>query len=522
MHYIFPQPTHYKKQPELKDKMFTENNNYLLWGLLILANLYKKTIYMIWPIIMNYQIIYNEDYIITFMIIILSKHYKYLNDFALIHLIHSKSATTLNWKNNEFYISILFYANFIYNSYIKHNPKEIKILINFINFYLDHFKRAANLYPAFFNQILEFIFNNEFISSVDKDDLINKLPLNSGIYNFRNIASYLIKESQLKTFNNIKTINNTLETNNSKDPIFSIIIIFIDSKTFEMTSESIKKQNFTDYEIIVIYNLDENLDLFKQYNNFKIISNKSKKGLISLYSIGILSSKGKYIITLKSGYILSQINTLYDLYEISKDSNFEIYEFNLLINNKEESKKDSITIYKCEHFKINIDLNIIKTNVNYIDIYKNEELLSNKLIKTNFYKQIINKYKLNQYNKNIYNYFDKIFLFLFIEKDIKFRRNNIFGLIIYIKDFNRIEHNKNSKIEDSISYINFLFDNSENSFNGKSLALNEFKNHLSIIFNKFTIISLEAHKLLNKFLTNEYIKIEDKKELYFYYKSLIN
>lgn len=264
MHYIFPQPTHYKKQPELKDKMFTENNNYLLWGLLILANLYKKTIYMIWPIIMNYQIIYNEDYIITFMIIILSKNYKYLNDFALIHLIHSKSATTLNWKNNEFYISILFYANFIYNSYIKHNPKEIKILINFINFYLDHFKRAANLYPAFFNQILEFIFNNEYISSLDKDDLIKKLPLNSGIYNFRNNASFLIKESQLKTISNIKGINNSLKTNNSKDPIFSIIIIFIDSKTFEMTSESIKKQNFTDYEIIVIYNLDENLDFFKQ------------------------------------------------------------------------------------------------------------------------------------------------------------------------------------------------------------------------------------------------------------------
>lgn len=522
MHYIFPQPTHYKKQPELKDKMFTENNNYLLWGLLILANLYKKTIYMIWPIIMNYQIIYNEDYIITFMIIILSKNYKYLNDFALIHLIHSKSATTLNWKNNEFYISILFYANFIYNSYIKHNPKEIKILINFINFYLDHFKRAANLYPAFFNQILEFIFNNEYISSLDKDDLIKKLPLNSGIYNFRNNASFLIKESQLKTISNIKGINNSLKTNNSKDPIFSIIIIFIDSKTFEMTSESIKKQNFTDYEIIVIYNLDENLDFFKQYNNFKIISNKYKKGLISLYSIGILSSKGKYIITLKSGYILSQINTLYDLYEISKDSNFDIYEFNLLINNKEESKKDSITIYKCEHFKINIDLNIIKTNANYTDIYTNVELLSNKLIKTNFYKQIIKKYKLNQYNKNIYNYFDKIFLFLFIEKDIKFKRNDIFGLIINIKDFNRIEHNKNSKIEDSILYINFLFDNSENSFNGKLLALNEFKNHLSIIFNKFTIISLEAHKLLNKFLTNDYIKIEDKKELNFYYNSLIN
>ena len=335
MHYIFPQPTHYKKQPELKEKMFTENNNYLLWGLLILANLYKKAIYMIWPIIINYQIIYNEDYIITFMIIILSKHYKYLNDFALIHLIHSKSATTLNWKNNEFYISILFYANFIYNTYIKYNPKEINLLINFINFYLDHFKIASNLYPAFFNQTIEYIFNNEFISSNDKIKLISKLSLNSEIYNFWNNSSYLIRESQLENISNIKISNYTLKSNNVEAPIFSIIIIFIDSKTYEMTIESIQKQNFTNYEIIIINNLDEKLDILKQNRNYKIINNKPKQGLIYLYSIGILTSKGKYIMTLKSGYILTQINTLNDLYEISKDNSVDIFEFNLLISEED-------------------------------------------------------------------------------------------------------------------------------------------------------------------------------------------
>ena len=191
-------------------------------------------------------------------------------------------------------------------------------------------------------------------------------------------------------------------------------------------------------------------------------------------------------------------------------------------NNKEEIKNDGITLYKCEHFKINIDLKLIKTNANYIDNYKNEELLSNKLIKTNFFKKIINEYRLNQYNKNIYNYFDKIFLFLLFKKDIKFRRDDIFGLIINIKDFNRIEKNNNLKIEDTISYINFIFDNSENSFNGKLMALNEFMNHLSIIFNKLTIVSLEAHQLLNKFLSSEYIRLEDKNELNLYYISLLN
>ena len=432
MHYIFPQPTHYKQQPELKDKMFTENNNYLLWGLLILTNLYKKAIYKIWPIIMNYQIIYNEDYIITFMLIILSKHYKYLNDFALIHLIHSKSATNLNWKNNEFYISILFYANFIYNYYIKFNPKEIKLLINFIYFYLDNFKIAANLYPKYFNQIIKYIFSNEYLSFTDKNNLISKLNFNSEIYNFLNDSFYLINESQIKDIKNVQISYNIMKSNNSKSPIFSIIIIFIDSKTFEKTIESIQKQNFIDYEIIVIYNLEEKIDVFKKYDNFKIISNNSKNGLISLYSIGILTSNGKYIMTLKSGYILSQINTLNDLYEMSKEGNFDIYEFNLLINNKEQIKNDSLTIHKCKHFKTNIDLKIFKINSNFIDIYNDEEILSNKIIKTNFYKKIIKKYKLNKYNETIYNYFDKIFLFLLFKKDIKFIHHDIYGLIIHI------------------------------------------------------------------------------------------
>jgi hypothetical protein len=78
-HFIFPKKTHYKKQPELKDKMFIEGNNYLLWGLLIKSDIYKKAIYHLWPLIINYKIVYQEDYTITFMLIILAKKYKYLN-----------------------------------------------------------------------------------------------------------------------------------------------------------------------------------------------------------------------------------------------------------------------------------------------------------------------------------------------------------------------------------------------------------------------------------------------------------
>ena len=42
MHYIFPKPTHYKQQPELKDKMFIENNNYIQ----DMANYYELSNYL--------------------------------------------------------------------------------------------------------------------------------------------------------------------------------------------------------------------------------------------------------------------------------------------------------------------------------------------------------------------------------------------------------------------------------------------------------------------------------------------
>ena len=55
---------------------------------------------------MNYQIIFNEDYIITTMIAKLAKNYKYINKFCLIHLRHSNSISYNYAENKEFYLII--------------------------------------------------------------------------------------------------------------------------------------------------------------------------------------------------------------------------------------------------------------------------------------------------------------------------------------------------------------------------------------------------------------------------------
>jgi hypothetical protein len=68
-------------------------------GFIVKSDIYKKAVYHIWPIIINYKITFHEDYNITFMLIILAKKFKYLDNFALIHLNHPNS--TSNSRKNK-------------------------------------------------------------------------------------------------------------------------------------------------------------------------------------------------------------------------------------------------------------------------------------------------------------------------------------------------------------------------------------------------------------------------------------
>ena len=63
----------------------------------------------------------------------------------------------------------------------------------------------------------------------------------------------------------------------------------------------------------------------------------------------------------------------------------------------------------------------------------------------------------------------------------------------------------NQKIKDSIFYINFLDENTLDTFEGKKIALNELNNILSIIYNKFNKISNDSFNLIERFNNSKYI-----------------
>lgn len=240
----------------------------------------------------------------------------------------------------------------------------------------------------------------------------------------------IFKFQSLINNNGKKFLNNTQKENLFGKKIkISIIIYCIESKYIDKTIYSIVNQNFDNYEIIIIY---DNYDIFdynyipniskRNIKNIQIINNNDIKGMMYSYSIGVLKSIGDYILILQSGFTLAQENILSSLYNNSINLNADILEFNLLINNNIEIKNNNLILYKCMHYKSDIDLKEIKNNKNFRQIDQEKELLFNKLIKSEIYKKIIYKYKLHENNITLYNYYDDIIIFLLNKSKINFKK----------------------------------------------------------------------------------------------------
>lgn len=122
---------------------------------------------------------------------------------------------------------------------------------------------------------------------------------------------------------------------------------------------------------------------------------------------------------------------------------------------------------------------------------------------------------LCDFKKILFNYFHNIFLFCFFAHNANFQHFNIIGIIQYTNQTQnlniiKIITDKQQKINDTIFYINFLFEKTDNSFEGKKYALNELYDVLSIIYNKFNKISKDSKNLLEKFNNSRYINLSDK------------
>ena len=512
-----------KKIPKPKSITFRENIC-LLWGNLIIADLYKKVIYNLWPIIINYKIIFQEDFLITFFILIYMQKYQKLKNIFYFHSINTKSASNDYKNNSEYYLSVVFAGIIFFDYYIDYYSQDIHYLINYIINLKEDFKQIKKLFPNLLNYFFGKIFSNDKLLENNKKELLNEFNISENCDSYillNNNLCYDKKKIQMKKSYILEKKDQLIE--------LSIIIICSDYEKTKKLINSINVQNYDYLEVILIYDSEDKKDLnlldnyTKSYYHIKLIDNENKKGNVFSISEGIMIARGKYLLILNPNCFFISNKTIQNMYEEIDKNDADIIEFNLyriLPNNY-------INLYKCKHFISQFNLTKIKYNLEFENIDIRNELMTNKLYRTNYLKNLTKLFNLDKTNEIIDHYYNNIFTFIIESTHHKFKYSNSINL--YIKDidcdkpkFNDFLSEDKKIIDETIFYINFLYDNSNNTYESKEKVLNVFFNLLSIIYNKFTKISKSSLKLLEKFICCKYISKENKILLKFYYNSLIN
>ena len=512
-----------KKQPQLKYSIFNETIC-LLWGNLIKADLYKKVIYYLWPIIINYKIIFQEDFLITFFILIYAEKYEEVKNIHYFFLNNTNSASNNHKNNSEYYLSVIFAGIIFYDYYIDSTPRDIQIIINYIKFLKEDFYQIKYLYPFLFRYFFGKILSNNELFLQNKISMMKFFNISE-----KNDLYLYLTDNQSFELNELSLKNENIYFQKKTLIKLSIIIICNNHKKIVKLINSIISQKYGLFEIILIYDDEDKENYYfldnyiKSYHNIKLIDNKIKKGLLLSISEGVMKSTSKYLMVLNQNCFFLSNNSIQKIYKEIKKEEADIFEFNLykIFNN------NFTKLYKCKHFKSSFNLTNIKYNSEFNDIDINDELLTNKIFRTEFFKYIIKKHRLYKINEIIDYYSDKIYNFILESIPNKFKQINSINLYIYDYDcdkpnFNNFYSLKNTKKNETIFYVNFIYDKTKDTYKDKEKALKEFFNVLSIIFNKFTKVSKSSFNLLNKFLNCKYLSKENKTLLKFYYKSLIN
>ena len=511
-------------QPEIKFKQF-KTNIYLLWGNLIKGDLYKKVIYNLWPIIINYKIIFQEDFLITFFILIYARKFKSIKNIFYYYFVSIKQISCGHQNNPEFFLSVIFAGIVFYDYYIDSHPQDFQIIINYIDWFKGHLKVIKNLYPTLFNYFFGKILTNNQLLEINKNDIMKEFNISENCDSY----PYLSRNQSFFIFNELPNKNTIFHKQKNLLIELSIIIIYSSYEKIIKIINKISLQNFDSLEIIIIYD-DENKTDYDLLNNYiksfyyiKLIDNQIKRGMLYSISKGVMLAKGNYLIIFNPNYFFTNKNALQNIFNEIRKSEADIFELNIykiLSNNY-------TVLYKCKHFKSRFNLTRIKYNMDFNNIDIKDELLDNKIIKRKYLKYIIKTFKIEEVNDIVDYYHNKIFEFLFSSNKYKFKSISSESIYIYDFDlykpkFNDFTTGEDKTINELHFYINFIYDNSKNDFENKQKILKEFFNVLNIIYNKFTKISNTSLELINKFINSEYYSKANKTLLQFYYNSLIN
>jgi len=402
----------------------------------------------------------------------------------------------------------------------KDNNEDSKILCGMIknniflttsikNYWKIHKKRNNNLIRKILNIILLAILFYFFSSSnvwkfIKKSKYIKYLEerFDNRFISF-NKAIYFI--TKCISSNLFKFPSNNL----SEDPRISVVIPMYNCEKFILRAvKSIQYQNISDIEIILVddNSTDNTLILAekmqKEDQRIRLIKNQNNKGIIYSRSIGVLSSKGRYLYTLDNDDMFLNDDIFYTITNIGENGHFDIVEFRAISNKiiDQNILKNKIKDAKFTHHRTfilsqpELGRYPIQTGNETGRYYLVDIFLWGKCIRTTVYQKALNKLGYNRYSRYMIRYEDILTNYMLFNTAESF----IYVFKYGIYHINRrgsgsvIGTSKVSRITNILYLLDVVIDFSQNNPINKKLAV-----YMIIYF-------LKLRKVKRNLTTNKY------------------
>ena len=299
-------------------------------------------------------------------------------------------------------------------------------------------------------------------------------------------------------------------------PKISIFLPIYNKEEFLKKSiRSIQKQTLNDIEIIPINDCseDNSLEVLKKMSKrdsrIKIINNDRNRGLLYSRAMGILNSKGEYIMNLDPDDELVGRDNLEYLYKIINKLKVDVISFGYIIK---KPGKTPIKNFLCTNFKnIQFQPEILNSNIDNFDF-----LIWNKLVKKRVFKKAYFFFKDKIYGEK-WNYAEDEIWSILINK---YARTKIcIGKTIYKYNINNLSLMSNTNnilyIKNIINWIEIL--KIILIYKNEKIYLNRFNTFIKIIENNRRYIGNISNfrKINNKYFNifrNIAFKIEINNE----------
>ena len=370
---------------------------------------------------------------------------------------------------------------------------------------------------------------------------------NNDILNINFYISYFKLQIEFKKNDNyIKLNTKKIKIKNFKkknNPKISVVSPIYNRERFIFNFLlSIQNQNFIELEIILVddFSTDKSLNIIEYFKQFdkriilislylyiflkiikiaqkstKLIKNKKNRGTLMSRNIGILFSKGKYILLPDPDDILYK-NILNICYKFAEKYNYEIIRFNLYLGKKKIHFEKLVQIIG---YKI-----VFQKELSTYSFYATQELkvvdlnVSNKLIKKEAYIRVINY--LNNIYLNLYMiYMEDALINVILHRVAKSLKNlNIIGYD-YIKHSESITNNLEKinqlKIQYAFIFLKVLLEYTKKNKYEKDIA-NLILTSLNRRFNFIYLLSISTinlkyyYNIITRYINCKFISRENK------------